>query len=526
MSSEDLLLGIDCGTEGARAAIVDPAGRVVAFARAPYPTSHPRLGWAEQEPEDWWQAVGVASRDALSKAGVSASAVRGVAATCTSCSVVASDSQGRALRPALIWMDVRAAAQAERIGATGDPALKYSGYGRPSAEWFLCKALWLAEHEPDVYERASHISEFTDWLGHQLTGEWVASINTASIRGYYDRAADGWPVSLFEAVGLPDLIEKLPPTVKDMGSTLGTVTEEAARHIGVVPGTPVAVGGADAFVGMVGLDVLAPGRIALITGSSHLQLAQTSSPTYAEGMFGAYSDAVVPGQYTIEGGQISTGSVTRWFAELCRGAHFEPAAIPSEKVFRTLEQQASKIRPGSDGVMALEFWQGSRTPYIDPHARGMLWGLTLAHTPAHIYRAILEAVCFGTENVFRSFRMNGHELTDIVAAGGALNSELWMQIHADVLGLPISVPAVPEAVSLGAAVLASVVAGLHPDVSTAATAMVSIARQIEPDARAHDAYEFLFDVYIESYSAMKDLMHTVAARGAVNELSASSYKPD
>jgi ribulokinase len=509
MTSRKYVLGLDGGTEGMRAGVFDDAGVPIAFARAPYRTTHEHQAWAEQDPEDWWAAAVAATRQAMAASGVSSDDVRGLAVACTSCTVVVTDAAGAPLRPALIWMDVRAAAEAQRVAETGDPALKYSGYTKTSAEWLLSKVLWLAGHEPATYERAVHVVEYTDWLGHRLTGEWAVSINTAAIRGYYDRAAGGWPTSLFAAVGLPDLIDKLPSRVVDMGDLLGGLTAEAAEALGLRAGTPVAEGGADAFVGMVGLDVVEPGRLALITGSSHLHLAQTATPTYAPGMFGAYTDAVIPGQYTIEGGQVSTGSVVKWFRELSSGNYFHHGDVPADVAYRTMQRDAAQLPPGSEGLLALEFWQGNRTPYVDASARGMIWGLTLAHTPAHVYRALIEAVCFGTENVLRTFARCGHDITDVVACGGAVNSDLWMQIHADVSNRVIAVTAVPEAVSLGAAILASVAGGVHPDVVTAAKAMVHVERQIEPDAARNEAYQFFFDTYVASYSAMRDLMHEV-----------------
>jgi ribulose kinase len=199
----------------------------------------------------------------------------------------------------------------------------------------------------------------------------------------------------------------------------------------------------------------------------------------------------------------------KWFQQLCGGEYFRADTVPSETVYKLLERDAARIPPGSDGVLVLDFWQGNRTPYVDAEARGMIWGLSLGHTPAHIYRAIIEAVCFGTENVFRTFAKHDHRVTDVVASGGALNSDLWMQTHADVSNLPIAVTAVPEAVSLGSAILASVAGGVHRDVATAARSMVHVVRTIEPDPTAHQVYQFFFDKYVASYEVMRDLMHEV-----------------
>lgn len=503
METTALVLGLDGGTEGVRAGLFRPDGRAVAFARARYPTHYPRQGWAEQNPHDWWDAT-VRAVHAVLRQVPDPSSVRALGAACTSCTVVVCDEAGTPLRPALIWMDVRAADQSRRIAETGDPALKYSGYHASSAEWLLSKVLWLAEHERRTYERARHVVECTDWLGFKLTGEWVGNINTAAIRGYYDRDAGGWPHTLMHAIGLDDLADKLPRQVVDMAAPRGTLTDQAAAELGLPRSIPVAAGGADAFVGMAGLNVLSPGRAALITGSSHLHLAQVNEPSYAEGMFGSYTDAVVPGQYTIEGGQTSTGSVVSWFRRLCGGGDGESA--PG---YEHWQRQAETIPPGSDGVLALDFWQGNRTPYVDARARGMLWGLSLGHTPAHIYRAILESVCFGTENVLKTFAATGHPIGELVACGGAVNSALWLQIHADVSAVPIVVTEVPEAVTLGAAVLASVAGQVHPDLQHAAAAMVRTVRTIEPNPRAHEAYRFYFQTYLASYEAMRELMHKV-----------------
>ena len=507
------VIGLDGGTEGVRAAVFDLTGQALSFARADYPTRFPHPGWAEQDPAQWWVAVAVATRGALEGAGVPADAVCGLSFAGTSCTVVLTDAHGEPLRPALLWMDVRASQEARDVAATGDPALKYSGYDKGSAEWLLSKVLWVSRHEPELYAAAAHVTEYTDWLGWKLTGEWASNINTASIRGYYDRHAGGWPLSLIDTLGLTGLADKLSDQVLDIGTELGRLTAEAADALGLRQGTLVAVGGADAFVGMVGLNVVRPGSCALITGSSHLHLAQSDAPAYASGMFGAYTDALMPGQWTLEGGQVSTGSVVKWFRKICDGEYFKAEAVSSAEVYSILQRDAASIGPGSDGLLALEFWQGNRTPYVDADARGMIWGLSLAHTPAHIYRALLEAVSFGTENVMRTFAATGHPVSELVACGGATRSDLWMQIHADVSNIPITLTVDPEAVTLGSGILAAAAAGLFPSVAEASAAMVHIDRVVTPDPQAHEAYQFYFDTYVRSYSAMRDLMHEVVRHG-------------
>jgi len=516
-TSGPYLIGIDGGTESVRVGIFDAEGRPCALASKEYSLKHPRPGWAEQDPGEWWTSLVAAVRRAMADGEVSRDEIVGISLDCTSCTVVALDESDLPLRPAIIWMDVRAADQARRITETGDPALKYNGYGRVSAEWMPCKALWIKENEPEIYTAAHHICEYTDWLTHRLTGEWTASINTASIRWYYDRNEGGFPEGFYETIGLGDLLGKFPEVVLDMGTVVGELRQEAAEELGLRAGIPVAEGGADAFVAMIGLNVLTPGKMALITGSSHLILGQSAQPIYGKGFFGAYTDAVLPGQYTIEGGQVSTGSVVKWFKDrFCRWED-EEARRRGVSVYDLLNERASDIPPGSEGLVVLDYWQGNRTPYTDPEARGMIWGLSLKHDIAHLFRAILEGICYGTEHILGVLRTYDLYTEEIVACGGPVKSSLWMQIHADVSNVPISFTEVADAPALGSAILAAVGAGIYPDVPEAASNMVRVRHRIEPDQARHEAYQFYLDKYIATYPRMQELMHEVVKHVAQGE---------
>ncbi len=509
MNDGPYFLGFDGGTESMRVGIFDREGTPITFAAEPYTLKHPHPGWAEQDPAEWWACLVAAVRKAMAQSGIAPQAVAGISLDCTSPTVVALDARDRVLRPALMWMDVRAVDQARRVAETKDPALKYSGYTNASAEWMPCKALWLKENEPDTYAAAQHICEYTEWLTHRLTGEWAASINTTSVKWYYDRNAGGFPVSLYQAVGLGDLLEKFPQKVLDMGVVVGGLRKEAAEELGLPSGIPVAEGGVDAYVGMVGLNALEPGKVALITGSSHVILAQVAKPIYSAGFFGAFTDAVLTGQYTIEGAQASTGSVVNWFRDRFCGVEIELARQEGISVYDLLNRSAESVPLGSEGLMVLDYWQGNRTPYTDAQARGMIWGLSLRHEKKHIYHAIIEGICYGTEHIFRTLRENGFVPKEIIASGGPVKSQLWMQIHADVSGLPISLTKVADAGVLGSAILAAVGAGTYPSIQEAARHMVHASRLIEPDPVRHQEYQFYVDKYIATYPQMRDLMHNM-----------------
>jgi ribulose kinase len=330
------------------------------------------------------------------------------------------------------------------------------------------------------------------------------------LRWYYDRDNGGFPVSLYHAVELDDLLEKFPQRVLPMGTVVDGLSKRAADELGLPAGIPVAEGGGDAMVATVGMNVLEPGKIALITGSSHAIFGESAEPVYGPGFFGSFTDAVIPGQYVIEGGQASTGSIIKWFRENFCGGLVEEARRQGLGLYDFLNQRAESVPVGSDGLMVVDHWQGNRSPYTDPEARGMILGLTLKHDTVHVYRAIVEGICYGTELIFQTLRNYGFQPQQIVVCGGPLKSRLWMQTHADVSNLPITFTKVAEAAVLGSAILAAVGAGVYPNVQDAAHHMVHTSHSIEPNAQRHQEYQFYVEKYIAAYPLMSDMMHELA----------------
>jgi ribulose kinase len=506
MSQAPYMIGLDGGTEGLRVGIFDAAGVPLVFVRTAYDTEFVRPGWAEQNPEDWWNATVTGIRKAMVKIGAQGSDIAAISVAATSCTLVCLDESGSPLRPAIIWMDVRADQEAREIAASGSPSIQLSGTNQASAEWLPSKALWLSRHQPDIYERTAWLAEYADYLTWRLSGERVASQNNAAIRAYYDTENGGWARELYGTLGLDDLIDKLPDTVLPMGTRIGKLAASAQEALDLPATVSVVTGGADAFVAQAGLGVVNPGAMALITGSSHLMMLQSSKRMHGEGTFGSYPGAVVDGQYTVEGGQTSSGSMIGWFRRLVDDGEY------SARVFESLTPLAEQLPPGSDGVLVLDHFQGNRTPYVDAQSRGVIAGLSLSHRKEHIFRAMIESVCFGTENTLRRFRQQGHAIDRIVACGGALNSPLWLQTHADVSGTAIEVTQVGEAASLGAAVLGAVGANVYANLDEATTAMVHADRTIEPDLKRHEEYEPFFQAYTQAYEALTPVLHFLASQ--------------
>jgi ribulokinase len=472
--AEDLLLGIDVGTQSARAALMTPQGATVAMGSAKIASDYPHPGWAEQRPSDWWNAIALAVQTSLK--GIDPARVKAIGLDATACTVVACADDGTPLRPALLWADQRAVKEAEELSASGDPNLAYIG-GRLSPEWMLPKALWLARHAPDDFARAARVVECTDWLMHRLTGAWTLSLNNVTVKWDYAR---GWPAKMLAMV--PGLREKWPAKVLPLGAPAGElVTDE----LGLKKGTLVAQGGIDAYLGMIGLGATAPGDVAIITGSSTCHLAQSKEGVFDSGAAGCYPDAIVVGEHTIEAGQTATGSILSWFKEkIGHGATWE-----------ALDAEASAIPAGAEGLVVREDWQGNRSPFKNGRARGAITGLSLHHGPAHILRAIYEATSLGTRAILDDLAAHGLVEKRIVLGGGGARSKLWLQIQADVLGRPIQLTDEPESCALGSAIVAAVAAGVFPDLGAAARSMVQLERTVEPSGQSYD----------ELYAAYQDL---------------------
>jgi sugar (pentulose or hexulose) kinase len=262
------VIGIDGGTESVRAFVFDLEGRPKGIGVVPYPTAFPEPAQAEQNPEDWWQAVGEATKRARQAAAVRADDIDAISVDTTSCSVATFDHKMKPLRPTLIWMDVRAAEEAADVSATGDPALRLNsaGKGPVSAEWMIPKALWIKRHQPDIYAKAHAICEYQDYLNYRLTERYVGCLNNVSIRWHWINREK--PISLLRRLGLEDLAEKWPDEVVAPGDPIAGLTSEAATHLGLKPGTPVIQGGADGFIAIIGLGVTEPGQLGLITSAT------------------------------------------------------------------------------------------------------------------------------------------------------------------------------------------------------------------------------------------------------------------
>ncbi|MEV5712077.1 FGGY-family carbohydrate kinase [Actinoallomurus sp. NPDC052274] len=491
------LLAIDLGTEGARVAVFDADGRVLGTGEHGYPTRYPRPGWAEQDPDDWWRAIVVAARTALTTAGDPE--VTGVGLATTASTVVMLDEAGRPLRPAILWMDSRAGAESDLTAGTGHEVLRYAG-GADAVEWLVPKAMWLARNEPETYGSAARIVEAVDYLTWRLTGTWTGSRMNACCKANHVARGEGYPAGLYELLGVPDLAKKLPPVVLPVGAPAGEVTREASAELGLRGRPVVAVGGIDAHMSLLATGGLSPGRLSMVCGTSNAFVAEIEDPVFTPAIWGPYPDALRDGFWLVEGGQVSAGAVLRWVCEDILGGTRE--RLPE------LLAEAEGVHPGEHGLVVLDYFMGNRTPLRDPRLRGAVLGLTLGTTPAQLYRAAVEGVAYGTRQVLDSFLDAGVPVEDIYVSGGIRRNPLWLRVTADVLGRPLRLVAGDNLTLRACAVIAAAVTDEHPDLAAAAAAFTPVTTLIEPSPA--DAYDEGYALYRQATEATRDLAHALS----------------
>jgi ribulose kinase len=496
------LLGLDFGTGGVRVGVFDLDRRAMLGEREErYATRHPHPGWAEQSAIDWWEALGRATRGLMRD--LDSPEIAGVCVATTASTVVACKRDGEPLRPAILWMDCRAAEEADRTAAARHPVMAYSG-GSDAAEWLVPKSMWLSRREPEVYAAAHVICECIDYVNFKLTGRWVGSRMNATCKWNYDSVAGGFVNDLYAEFGVPDLAQKLPSEILAVGAPIERVSAAAADHLGLSTRPIVAQGGIDAHIGMVGADTMAPGELLLIGGTSTVQLFQLAQEAPVDGFWGPYPHALNDNLWLVEAGQVSAGSILSWLTHDIFGLDEAGGA--------QLRQQAQALPFAGAGLLMLDYFMGNRTPYRDPMLRGALIGLTLGHDRAAIYRAAVEGVALASANVLRRMDELGVSCRRVVSSGGYARNPLWLRATVDAMGLPMQTLPEINLTILGAAACAATGAELTDDLFAAAKAVAQPTSVIEPDPAAHERHRELLADYREATELLAPLMRRLAVR--------------
>jgi xylulokinase len=474
------LLGVDVGTHSAKGCAFDRDGRVLAAAEIAYQHDTPAPGWAEMDAERWWHATRDILRALTSAPGVQPIDALGV--TGQAPTLVAVDADGRPLRPAILWLDVRSEADAAALAARLGPEAEALGGNRVHAYYLGPKLAWLRDHEPTVLERAATILQSHSVPVMRLTGARVTDYSSAALCApLYDARSRAWSRAMCERLSIP---YALLPALHPAHAVAGTVTAAAARETGVVAGTPVVVGGADFAASTLAAGVLDPGEACLMLGTSGNLIAPLPEPGFDTRLINTHH---VGCERALTLGATLSGAVQEWF----RGV-----AAPGVD-FETLDAEAAGIFAGADGVTLLPYLQGERTPHWDAGARGAFLGLSLAHRRGHLYRAVLEGIAVSFRHCADVMRDSGVTLREVVAVDGGARSGLWRQIIADALGVPLFY--LPDAA--GAAAGAALLAGL----GSGALASVETARRWRGPLLRHTPDPASTATYARMLAARKDL---------------------
>ena len=535
----EYLIGVDVGTGSARAGVFDRTGRLLAVARRAIGMHREDGGIAEQSSEQVWGAVCASVREAVANAGIDPATVAGIGFDAT-CSLVVRGRAGEALpvgdpahpgRDIIVWMDHRAVAQAERINAQGHPVLRYVG-GRISPEMQTPKLLWLAENRPEIYARAAHFLDLTDFLTWRATGALERSACTVTCKWTYLAHEGRWDDSYFRQIGLGDLADqgfaRIGQRVVDPGTALGHgLTAAAALQMGLPVGTAVAAGLIDAHAGGVGT-VAAGGDattcLGYVFGTSSCTMTTTRAPVFVPGVWGPYFSAMVPGAWLNEGGQSAAGAAIDQLIRLHPAtddaaalAHAAGRPLPEWLADRALALaggQASAAARLADDLHVVPEFLGNRAPFADPHARAVIMGQGMETGPdslVALYVAGILGLGYGLRQIIATQAAHGAPIASVSVSGGAGAHPLTRQLLADATGCPVEITECAEPVLLGSAMLGAVAAGVYPDLQAAMPAMSRIATRCTPDPGAADVHAVRYAAFLSLQQTARDIRAAMAA---------------
>ncbi|MGC1452490.1 MAG: xylulokinase [Candidatus Sulfotelmatobacter sp.] len=492
-------LGIDVGTGGTRALVMDPTGKVVASGSEEHePFASPRPGWAEQDPRDWWRACGSAVRKALQSSNLLADEISCVGFSGQMHGAVLLDSGDEVVRSAIIWCDQRSEAQSLELERLfGRDALIRLTSNPPLTNFTLTKLLWVRETEPQYWNRVAHVMLPKDYVRFRLTGERAIDVADASGTLLLDVANRRWSAEVLSKAGID---QQLLPALFESSQVCGKVSASGAEATGLRAGTPVVAGAGDQAAGAVGMGIARAGAVSATIGTSGVVFAATDRPALDPlGRLHTFCHAI-PGRWHVMGVTQAAGLSLRWFRDRL-GVPGKDGRDP----YDILAEEASAVPAGSEGAFWVPYLMGERTPHLDPNARAALLGLTASHTRGHLIRAVMEGVAFSLKDSFTIFEEMKIPVTSIRLGGGGARSPLWRQIQADVYGQEVEIVAAEEGAAYGAAILAGTGAGAWTSVDEACDEVVRVATRIAVDRAGSKTMQQAYGTFRKIYPALHPL---------------------
>ena len=496
-------LGLDIGTGGSRALLVDENGRVTGGVTAPHDEMQmPKPLWAEQRPEDWWRASQQAIRGVLRETDVAADDVEAIGLSGQMHGLVLLDENHDVLRPAIIWCDQRCQDQVDWINTTAGTDMVLEQTANPVLTGFTApKLIWVRDHDPASYERVRHVLLPKDYIRFRLTGEFAGDVSDASGTALFDVVHRRWADPLIEKLGID---RSILPRVVESPEVTGTVSELVAEHTGLRAGTPLVGGAGDQAASAVGNGIVEPGLVSATIGTSGVIFSHLDKIAYdPEGRVHTFCHAV-PGKWHVMGVTQGAGLSLQWFRnQLGRDAVVE-AERRGVDPYEILTEEAAQAPAGSEGLYWLPYLMGERSPHLDAHARGGWIGLTARHTRSHLIRSVIEGVSYSLQDCLGVVASLGVGVKIVRASGGGARSELWRRILASVFGVPIATLESQEGSAYGAALLSMVGSGRFGSVAEACRTAIQECERVEPDPDWRSRYDADYPIFQRLYPALKE----------------------
>ncbi len=498
----DYLLGLDIGTTSTRAIIIDEDGKLVASSIKDYPLITPKPGWAEQNPEDWWNATVYTIKDTIESSNISPKDISCVGLSGQMHGSVFLDKEGKVIRPAILWCDQRTQAQCDKIYKIFgyDDFIKLS-YNKALPGFTAPKILWLREVEPESYKKVSQILLPKDYIRYRLSGKYATEVSDASGTILMDITSRNWSDEILDGLKIS---KDLLPQVYESAEVTSYVNYSASSVTGLLEGTPIVGGASDNAAGAVGSGIVKERLLSDSIGTSGVVFACTSKPLYDRlGRVHSFCHAL-PHMWHLTGVTLSAAGSLKWYYDRFGPSKNIVDTYPDIKGYNLLNKQAENVSPASDGLIFLPYLSGERTPHGDPYARGVFFGLSYIHGQDHFVRSIMEGVAFSQLDCLSLMKEVGITSDKVVLFGGGAKSKVWRQIISDVMDTKIVTLNIEEGPAYGAALLAGVGAGIYKSVEEATSRTIRQVSQINPIRENVKKYRKIYEIYKSLYEDLKE----------------------
>jgi xylulokinase len=501
------ILAHDLGTSGNKATLYDLNGNLCSSSVYEYKTYYPKVNWAEQDPEDWWKAVCISTKDLIEKAGISKSEILCITFSAQMMGCLPVDIEGKPLRKSIIWADLRAVKEAQFIeNAVGmEKVYRITGH-RIGASYSAAKLLWIKSNEPEIYNRTYKILHAKDFIVSKLTGKFVTDYSDASGMNLFDINTKQWSKEIINAI---EIKESILPEVYPSTDIVGNVTIQAALEVGLAEGTPVVIGGGDGSCAAVGAGVVEKGSAYNALGSSSWISLATEKPIYDPTMRTFNFIHLDENLYAPCGTMQSAGYSYSWLKNNLCGLERMQAEELNISPYEIINKKIEKSEPGAKGLLFLPYLLGERSPHWNPDAKGAFVGLNITHTNSDMYRAVLEGVAFNLKtilDIFNSFT----PIDKVISIGGGAKGELWLQIISDIWQKELLVPKyLEEATSMGAAICGGVGIGAFESFKVIKK-FNNVERVITPRKEYKDKYNELYNIFNEAYKSLVPVYNSLS----------------